>query len=226
MGKLYLDKLFRSTIDAELPGGEKVRVHAMTGPQRRFRSQSAMATSSRIEARMKDKESEEYASHILPLAIAPRESLNEALAHYARADAARKAGADIEPEYVPFPDEASEEEQRAVLLAREAEDERVDKARLELVQRIVAAAQGEIAAMTDDDARLAVQKKTVEYTTSAAYAEELVSWTIANCVTTPDGKPRFTIDEARGLSDEVKSGLFVEFLEVDGVDPLDLSGQS
>lgn len=224
---LFLDSLFRVATEVTLPGGEVVRVRALSEYELSARERYAQAEAARFVKRVSDENSEEYAALILPLLQSDEQSREIALRIYLRSDAKRMARERHAPKYIPIPDGATEEEERRVLIQREEEIARVEEKRREDTEKIYAELEKDLEKMDGNKILSALREKTIEYAASSIKTRELVAYTIYAATERPGGGKRFSSPaEARELPESVRDIIIAAFAEVNNKDPLSLSGQS
>ena len=221
-----VDDLFRTCKPVEL-AGKKLVVRALGDYELQLRNRLALLARVKAENKLKDENSEEYQTVIKPLDDETDGVLRSTLTKMWEWEAWQAAYREIEPHYIPFPDDPKPEEEAQVVAEREAEPGKVKERREAFVKERVEANQK---AFTESDhARLLSETRRL---TILAYGQtegdaELVHRTLLMCVQKEDGQPYFKdIEMVQKLHSSVITALMQEFSEVNNLDPLKLNGAS
>lgn len=219
-----LDSLFRVRTEVNLPGGETVTVRALSEYEMSARERHAQAEAARFVKRLSDEGSDDYAAIVLPILQSSHEARIAAMKIYFQTEARRVARERNAPNYIPIPDNATEEEERRILIEREAEIERVEARRREDANKIYSELERSLEKMGEEEVLRVLIEKTKEYAAMSVKAREMVSYTIHIATLRPDGSKRFTLQEAREMPEGVREIILSAFSEVNNKDPLSLSG--
>ena len=221
-----IDRLFRVYEEIELPGGVQARVRAMSDYELQLRSKRSLEVSSKAVRELRNPDSGEHFSLIAPLDEATDESLRAICGSYHVRDANQQAARDLQPKYIPFPDDASDEEKRKVIEDREKELSDIRDKRIKKAGELLDAYRKSLESK-DRDRLLAEAKRKIEGATAdSAYADEYANQTLLICVETPDGKPYFDgVDEVRLVPSRVQDMILEKVRSVNEIDPLRLGGQ-
>jgi len=151
--EITIDRLFRAMTEVVMPNDDVVFVRALSDSERKSRSMSALAAAVRLEDKLLDESSEEYAVHILSLKRAERDELLSICEQWAITDAWQAAYKEVKDELIPFPDDATDEEKKAVIRKREKSEARTKEKREKLVEERVAKYRGEANKKEDEELR-------------------------------------------------------------------------
>ena len=219
-----VDELFRTCKPIEL-AGKKLVVRALGDYELQLRNRLALLARVKAENRLKDEASDEYQTVLKPLDDETDGVLRSTLTEMWKWEAWQAAYREIQPKYIPFPDDPKPEEEAQVIADREAEPEKVREKREAFVKERVEANQK---AFTEaDHARLLSETRRL---TILAYGQtegdaELVHRTLLICVQKEDGQPYFKdMAQVQQLQGSVITALMKEFSEVNNLDPLKLNG--
>jgi hypothetical protein len=138
MSDITLDKLMRASKAIVLPDNNTVTVRSLSDAERRQKQLASLRASVRLDEKLADESSDEYAVYLYPLKQLSRDELLEILAQWKRGNAMETSMRDIENEYIPFPDNASMDEEKEVLKKREENEKLVETQRKEYAENLVA----------------------------------------------------------------------------------------
>ena len=225
---ISLDRLMRPQKTVDLPNGQQVVVRALAAQELSLRQKAATRAAAVAEAEARKEGTEEYETYILPILTSSIDELRAAYVGYARLDAQTQVFDKIKAEYIPEPDEATPEEQREVVLKREAHLEDVNRRRSEWVEAYVAEAKERAEKLEDEERlRAEIRRRTEKLVADIVYNETYLDQTHYLSVRNPDGTSYFsTPTEARYLHSAMSNLLAEAFAEVNDIDPLSLNGQS
>jgi len=136
---MKVDALFRATEDFDLPGGQKGMVRALSDSERTHRQRYALLKSLEVERELRDETSDAYKLDIAPLARTESpEALIALVLETKRLGLRREALALYPDRYIPFPEDASDIEEREVLEQRRETEAQIHKRRNDLVEKRLA----------------------------------------------------------------------------------------
>lgn len=226
---ISMDDLFQVRQETEI-GGKKVSVRALSDLERQLASRKALEESARKEKELKTDGSPDNLAAIATIEWGTDETLKDSLAIYKQSDAWREAIKEIQPNFIPFPDKATDEEQREVLIAREAELKRAHEARQAYAEKYIEKYKKDVAKLTREKMIAEVRKQTIRLATDLTYNESYeLECLLVSVERMKDGVYVSYFrnkDEVRKVPDAVRSKLLVTLREVNDVDPLSWSGQS
>lgn len=137
MGDITLDQLFRARKGIELPDKTNIFVRSLSDTERRQKQLASLRASVRLDQKLADENSDEYAVYLYPLKQLSRDDLLEILKQWKLGNAIETSAREFEPEYIPFPENADDEETKRVLLHREEAEKQLIEKRKEYVERLV-----------------------------------------------------------------------------------------
>jgi len=226
MDAITLDRLFRVRKETSV-GQVKLWVRALSDFEMNVRHRQATKESLDATKRLADTESVEYQTYYLPLAEMDEPSLRVLLQSYQRREFTAQAEREILLEYIPFPDEASDDEERDVQDRREQAEKALPDRRKEFVTKKMDAFKTAIESKDRTWLESELKSQIKSSVSDAAYGERYVYETLLVQVETEDGKPYFRdLAEVRGLNRAVIDHLMAEGRSVNDLDPLALSTPS
>lgn len=223
-----LDDLCRPYEIVTLPNGKNVRVRALSDAELRARDLEATRVSAVMMERLRDPNSREYQSIVLPVLQGDAAVMRQALLAYRSVEAAREVQIEIQPEFIPFPDNASEEEKREVMLRREAQNKEIAEKRAARIAALVEKEKAALSEMDEDKLRDLVSRRSVNGVSDSIWSDEFVIQTIYLSCEVEDGSGRYFVspDQARGLPRTVRSLLWNKYAEADRIDPFSFASPS
>lgn len=220
MAAVTVDRLFRSTTEVEL-AERKVRVHALSDLELQERHRRALEASMRLGRALKDPNSGEYLSTLEPIVTATRDVLVTVCVNAKRREFVGEAEKEIPYTFLPFPDNATQEEQEQVLHERILQEERLRLDRQKWVEEKLGAYTQSLETVEEEKLRAEALRLTTDLARSAAYSEEFVWQSVLLGTETLDGQPYFTaIEQARHASRPAINRLWDAVEEVTNIDPL------
>lgn len=227
MEDVTLDRLWRPVHKTSY-AGRPVTVRAISGSEQDARAMYAVKTTRALERKLSDHESDEYQFRLRYL-----DGLDEpALLLRLKTRYENEIRPDIEKEnpldYIPVPDDATDDEKRANLDAR-------DKAEQDHKDRINRLVQAKLDAYTEKNLTGKIQEQLLEMSKNQiifmALSEEssnsIAYYSLFLSVYNPDGTRYFeSAEEARSAGFQAALYLYKKFEEVNNINPLDLSGSS
>ncbi len=225
---MMLDDLCHVCEVVTLPNGRKVRVRAMSDVDRRECELEAMSTAARLVKLLRDETSREYQAILLPQIQGGVEKIKASLIAYRDLAAVREAAREILPEYIPFPDNAQDDEKRDVLLQRAEHLRKINERRIELREQKVADFRKSLETMDDESLTKLFHKNAADGVADSLYMDEYVRHLLYMTCETEDGTKRFfkSVEEVRSLNPAVRDFLYGEYLKVDSADPFLLQSPS
>lgn len=223
MSPITLDKLFRAFKPVELPNGETVIVRALSDAERKTKQMATLRAAIRLDQRLDDPESDEYLVYITPVAQLPREELEEIVVEWQKNDLARAAFEQYKNEYLPFPDDATDEEMKDVLGKRKESEAATEQARKDYVKREAKVFAKKVQGWTDEVLlKEAVRRKKFAVSIGERFSEDVYQTIFLG--TEKDGHRYFSsMDEVRSMHTDVLNRLLESQREVDSLDIWELT---
>jgi len=223
---LTTDRLYRALLPFEFHGQALV-ARALSGPENDERNLHATRTAMLLERKLKDPESVEYWGNLRVYDEMAPETLRELLLAFRRTTYRQDAVRDEPPTYIPFPENATEEQKREVLARRDEEaaawGQRID----ESVKRRMKSFEDSLATLAPEALLAQVKRAAIYNLTNAAANDAFVHYSLYLSIQTPQGERRFaSVEEAAGLPDPVVTVFYQKVREVNEIDPLAWSGPS
>jgi hypothetical protein len=150
MGDITLDHLMRANKAVVLPDNSTVRVRSLSDAERRQKQLASLRASIRLDEKLADETTDEYAVYLYSVKQLSRDELLKVLEQWKRNNAMESAVRELEPEYIPFPDNPSDDEMKDVLKLREASEKQLADRRVEYVENQVKAYLQSAEKWTDD----------------------------------------------------------------------------
>lgn len=224
-----LDDLCRPAVDKTLPNGKTVRVRALSDVERRTCDMEALALSARLARALGDKESREYQAYILPTLLeGSDERKRDAIVAYRSLTAVRESNRTVQSRYIPFPDNATDEERREVIDKRQAESLAVLERRAAETKRLIDETRQQIAEMIGETLDAKLEREAKNAISSGLYSDEFVRHTIYHACEFDGGAARFfaSVEAVRSLPVAILNFLWDAYNEVDSIDPFLLASPS
>ena len=218
MEGITVDRLFRCVKEVEL-AGRKLTVRALSDIEMQMRYRAALLEKMRVVQALKNKDSDEYKLVYLPLEEATDDQLRATLFSLKRRDFVREAEEEIVAPYIPFPDNATKEEEVEVLENRDKALKDANTARVESVKAKLEAYRELLKNSERDKLLPQAQKIVVDNYSEGEFQDEFLNQTLFLCM---DGQ--LTLEDVRNLSTQAKSRLMQAFVEVNDLDPLAYHG--
>lgn len=223
MGSVTLNRLFQATKEIEV-AGRKLLVRAISDPEANQRHRTSILSRMSAEEKLDNPQSDEYRALIDGLKDAPRDYLVTVVTNYERGEIEAAVIQEVQPEYLPFPDNASADEEAAVLRRRKEQEETILNRRITAIERKTKALRDAVEALDDATLLKRAQVASRKSYLSVVYQETFLFYTLMVCVRCEDGKPYFkSMDEAGDLPQAVRVRLMGEVSEVNALDPLSLT---
>jgi hypothetical protein len=221
MSEITLDRLFRAKQDVVLPDGRTVQVRALSDAERKQRSTASLRASIRSDELLSKEDSDEYAIYIKPLEQASREELENIIVDWQTADIVRAAYEEFKYEFIPFPDDASDEEQKDVLLKRAESEKAVDDKRQDYIVKQTLAFREKVQSWTDVSKEAKARKRFLVSVNARYEADVYMSVYLGSEV---NGKRLFqSAEEVSSLQSDVLRKLLEAQREVDSLDVWELT---
>lgn len=227
-GSYWLDDLCRVAQVVDLPNGRRVRVRSLSDVERRACDMDALRTSAVLAEALKDESSKEYQAILLPVIQGGAEKLREALISYRYLSATREMARTIQPDYIPFPDNPSEDERREVITKRGEHLKAISDKRTEGTKLLVDELRVKLEGLGDEDLLLLFKKHASTGNADAMYSDEYVRQAVYVACETEDGSAKFfkSRDEASGVPAKIRTLLWGALIEADTLDPFLLTSRS
>ena len=220
-----LDDLYNTEAFLGLPDGTEITVRTLTDAESQIRDSAARAAAGAVEKRLRDSESEEYADLMTPLQHADRDGMMAIIMSIAAITMSQEVQNEYPYRYIPFPDEATEEERREVIERREEHEARVRQSRSEELSRRLAARREELLILDEDDLRSRAERALIATESFNNRVSEFYAQTVYMSCRNGDDRPMFELDDVRrhgrsdGLNESVYRRLLEVYQEIDQVDP-------
>lgn len=218
---ITVDRLFRSTKCVEL-GEQKIAIHALSDLELQERHRRALEASMRHARQLRDPNSGEYLSTLEPVATAEKSVMVAVCVAAKRRFLADDAERELPFTHIPFPDNATTEEQAKTLEEREAAQKALGEKRSAWVEDRLKSYQSELEAADVDRLRPEAIKLTSDLAREAAYSEEYVAQSIHLGTDGHFGG----VEQVRRLARPVINLLWQAQEEVTNLDPLGLKSRS
>lgn len=227
MGNITLDRLMRPRKEVALPTGETVVVRALASQELSLREAEATRAAALAEKEVRTPGTPRHDTYILRLETLSEELLRNQALEYASLDAWRRVEEVVKPDYIPEPEEATEEERRATVLKREEHLQQVAERRRLWVESAVATEKARLEGLDRDRLLAEVTTRTHRLVGDLAYREKFLAYTKRTSTLKLDGQPYFSSDEEALATHPAMDDLITRaFVEVNDFDPLSLSGTS
>lgn len=160
---MKVDALFRATADIDLPGGTRGMVRALSDGEREERRRYALLRSLEVQRELGDETSDRHKMDIAPLADTDSpNALASIILEVRQADLQSEAITLYQDQYIPFPEKATDAEQRATLEERERTEAETQKQRREHVRQRAAEIYKKLLALPIEKLRAAACKAAVD----------------------------------------------------------------
>ena len=206
-------------------------MRTLTDAELSLRELTSLEASSVTEERLEDEASEEYKSIIAPLSRLDPPDLIAVIMAVRGRFIEERVRSEFPFRYIPFPDDATEEEKREVLTSRREHEATVRQKRSEDYSTRMAKDRGELEGLDTEELIAKAKNALISTEVFTAKLTEFHIQTIyMACVV--DGKPAFDFDVVKnhgtkgGLNDRVFSRLLGVYGEVDTADPWELEKHS
>ena len=218
-----LDRLFRPTKPVTI-ADRKLVVRALSGPEQELRSLYANNQARKVEKELADTTSDVYQMRIEALKDLSVEELATLSKNMKSVDIQREVVDKNQPVYQPYPDEATDEEKRAVDQSRED----AEKARQEKIKADAKTALDEYAATlagkTLEELLAIVRPQMVKSIIQERQNMSFAYYSVFAQVQDESGKRYFqSAEEASNMHRDVMFNLFGEAQAVNNVNPLGLA---
>lgn len=199
-----------------------VTVRALSDLDVRERDRIALEASREKADELRDEQSEEYKELIAPMLDMDDSEMKAAIVAFQGRQYWRDIEAELQYEYIPFPDDATLEERQEVLRKREVHEEQVRKERATVIAKRIATFDEKVQIWTTEVLQREMQRRAVAAHSMAKYADV---WNYATLVLAcfRNGKPLFeTWEDVPEMSSRAVEGLFTAYRKVDSVDVWEL----
>lgn len=232
VAKFRLDDLYNTEATVTMPDGSEVLVRTLTEAEVSVRDLAATRASKDADDVLRDEESEENDELIKPLADLNRTELEAVIMGFAMVALRRDVQEEYPYRYIPFPEDATEDEKEDTLRQRDEHEARVRQNRSEELSRRMTARRDELQELDDEQLHDRAVKAMVRAQKLNARIEEFNVQTLCMACRNEKGEPFFKEDVVRrhgkrdGLNDAVYRKLLGVYAEVDTADPWGLQKHS
>ena len=199
-----------------------VTVRALSDLDVRERDRVALEASREEADELRDEKSEKYKKLIAPMLDMNDDEMRAALVAFQGRQYWRDIEAELQYEYIPFPDDATLEERQEVLRKREIHEEEIRGQRAAVIAKRIATFDEKVQIWTTEVLRREMQRRAIAAHSMAKYADV---WNYATLVLAcfKDGEPLFeTWEGVPEMSSRAVEKLFTAYREVDSVDVWEL----
>lgn len=199
-----------------------ITVRALSDLDVRERDRIALEASREKADELRDEQSEEYKELIAPMLLMDDSEMKAAIVAFQGRQYWRDIEAELQYEYIPFPDDATLEERQEVLRKREVHEEQVRQERATVIAKRIATFDEKVKIWTTEVLQREMQRRAVAAHSMAKYADV---WNYATLVLAcfRNGKPLFkTWEDVPEMSSRAVEDLFTAYREVDSVDVWEL----
>ena len=203
-----------------------VTVRALSDLDVRERDRVALEASREEADELRDEQSEKYKELIAPMLDMDDGEMRAAIVAFQGRQYWRDIEAELQYEYIPFPDDATLEERQEVLRRREVHEEEIRGQRATVIAKRIATFDEKVQIWTTEVLQREMQRRAIAAHSMAKYADV---WNYATLVLAcfEDGKPLFrTWEDVPKMSSRAVEGLFTAYREVDSVDVWELEKNS
>jgi hypothetical protein len=221
MEGITVDRLFRCVKEVEL-AGRQFKVRALSDLEMQMRYRLALLAKVRALKPLRDETSDEYAVVRALVEDSTDEQLRATLFALPskRREFIEEAERELPIPYIPFPNEASREEEVEILEKRQAAIQETDKARVEYVKKKMESYRTLLKDWDREKLVTETFKGIISSTAESAFQDEWVNQTLSMSL---DGQ--LSLEDVRNLSIQAKAFLMQSFAEVNDLDPLPLAGR-
>ena len=225
VAKFRLDDLYNTEAVVTMPDGSEVLVRTLTEAEVSVRDLAATRASKDAEDVLRDEESSEHDELIKPLDGLSREELSAVIMGFAMVAIRREVQEDYPYRYIPFPEDATEEEKEETLRRRDEHEARVRQNRSEELSKRMVQRREELSDLDEEQLHARSVMAMVRAQKLNARIEEFNVQTLYMACRNENGKPFFDEDIVRrhgtrdGLNDSVYKKLLSVYAELDRADP-------
>jgi len=219
-----LDDLYNTEAEFTLPDGKVISVRILTDAEVTMRDLEAVKAASAVEVELRDEETDRYKDTMGPLQPLGQDSLVAVVMAVASATMREEVQRDHPFRYIPFPDDASEEEKRETVERREEHEAKVRQRRSEELSKRLSERHDELEVLEEDVLLKRAEGALISTEAFNRRIDEFYCQTIyMSCRL--DGKPAFDLDAIRkhgnsdGLNETVFRRLTDVYSEIDTADP-------
>ena len=223
-----LDELYNTEARVTLPNDKVVTVRTLTDAEVNMRDLASLEASSRKEEELSDKTGEQYLSMIEPLERLDPPDLIAIIMAVRERLVDERVRSEYPFRYIPFPDEATEDERREVLTKRREHEERVRQRRSEEKSRRLTEEREELESLSEEELLGRATNNLVRTEMFTAQMAEFYAQTLHLACRDDGDKPVFDLGVIRrhgrkdGLNEMVFSRLLEVYGEIDTTDPWEL----
>ncbi len=201
-------------------------VRALSDLDVRERDRIALEASREEADELRDEESEKYKELIAPMLDMSDDEMKDTIVAFQGRQYWRDIEAELQYEYIPFPDDATLEERQEVLRKREVHEEEVRRERATVIAKRIVTFDEKVQTWTTEVLQREMQRRAIAAHSMAKYADV---WNYATLVLAcfRGGKPLFKKwEDVPEMSARAVEGLFTAYREVDSVDVWELEKNS
>jgi hypothetical protein len=219
-----LDDLYNTEAEVALPDGKVILVRTLTDAEVNHRELEAIKAASVVEAEFEDETSQRYKDLIEPLQRLDHDGLVAIIMAVQEVVIREEVVRENPFRYVPFPDDATEDEKRDVMRRREEQEAQVRQRRSEEISRRLSARREEMQILEDDDLMKRAKRALVNTEAFNRRIEEFYTQTVYQS-TWLDSKHPFKLEAVRGhgkrdgLNEKVFRKILEVYGEIDTADP-------
>ena len=219
-----LDDLYNTEAEVTLPDDKVIQVRTLTEAEANVRELEAIKAASAVEAEMKDEATQKHKDLIEPLQQLTHDGRVAVTMSVAELTMREEVARDKPFRYIPFPDDATEEEKRDVMLRRDEHEAKVRQDRSEELSRRLTRRREELQELEDG---VLLERSRAALVGTEAFnkrIDEFYSQTVYMSAR-HNGKPAFKLEAVRnhgkgdGLNEKVYRRLLEVYGEIDSVDP-------
>lgn len=212
-----LDDLYNTEAEVVLPDGKAITVRTLTDAEILVRELEAIKAASAVEVIMRDKDSQEYKDLIEPLQQLDGESMIAIIVAVAETTMREEVQRAYPFRYIPFPDDATEEEKRDVMVRREEHEARMRQERSAELSKRLAARREELRELDEEALKKRTETALIGTEAFSRRIDEFYCQTVYMS-SRLNGKPVFTLEAVRnhGKSNGLNETVFKKILEVYG----------
>ena len=230
MPDFRLDDLYNVEATLELPHGDSVVVRTLTEAEVQLRDEASLAAGAQVEQRLRDKDGDEYKELIEPLTDMPPEALVEIVMAMEATVIKAQVDRDIPFKFIPYPDDATDEERMQTIIQQEEHEARVIKLRAEVLESKLRRRREELEALDQESLVNIATNSLVQTSVWVARHDEFLAQTVYLASRNGDskGEPKWPLEfiERHGKKDGLNEHVFQEILrlyaEIDTADPWEL----
>lgn len=222
-----IDKLFRAYKEVELPNGTVLRVRALSDLEIRTIDQRALALSAEYREKLDRQDSDEYRALVYDSGKWDEDAIIDMLEPYYRLQFVEEAARKIPYEYIPFPENASEEQRREILAKRQKSEEEIRKKRDKFVEDSLKRKINKLRKLAHDQFVAETLKDIKEMAARLEYSTYRTLLILLAACEKEDGERYFSnLEEVMSVPERIRNELFLAYNEVSAIDVWELEKNS